>query len=261
MKITPIEIKQKSFASKSFGKGYDKEEVTSFLLLLSQEWERLSDENKEQKIRIELLEKEIHKLKEVEGSLFRTLQTAEETSTNMISQARKNAELKVKEAQIKSDAILNEARSQAKNIVQKAQGRARKVLEEMVQEMQQYERSYKDLEHHRENLLLEMRNFMNETLEKVNRFEGKAPTRVFEEKLQEAQNMVEEENEKQDHQSYLDEVEQKIMQASEENATDSTNDTENNDADTNLYLHHETDEDKPSEEGSFFEDLNKDQNS
>ena len=51
MKITPIEIRQKTF-EKHF-RGYDKEEVNAFLLTLSQEWERLVDENKESRFRLE----------------------------------------------------------------------------------------------------------------------------------------------------------------------------------------------------------------
>ena len=45
MKITPIEIRQKTF-EKVF-RGYDKEEVQAFLQSLSQEWERLNAELRE----------------------------------------------------------------------------------------------------------------------------------------------------------------------------------------------------------------------
>ena len=45
MKITPLEIRQKTF-EKSF-RGLDKDEVNAFLLSLSHEWERMLDENKE----------------------------------------------------------------------------------------------------------------------------------------------------------------------------------------------------------------------
>ena len=45
MKITPLEIRQKSF-EKEF-RGYDKDEVNAYLRSLSQEWEKLLDELKE----------------------------------------------------------------------------------------------------------------------------------------------------------------------------------------------------------------------
>ena len=45
MKITPLEIRQKAF-EKNF-RGYNQDEVNAFLQTLSQEWERVGDENKE----------------------------------------------------------------------------------------------------------------------------------------------------------------------------------------------------------------------
>ena len=41
MKITPLEIRQKSF-EKVF-RGYDKDEVAAFLQILGSEWEKSSD--------------------------------------------------------------------------------------------------------------------------------------------------------------------------------------------------------------------------
>src|SRR5688572_28155998 len=102
MRISPIDIRQKSF-EKHF-RGYDKDEVNAFLLTLSQEWERIMDENKELRIKLEATEREVHKLREVEGSLYKTLKTAEDTGANVIEQARKTAELHLKESQIKADA-------------------------------------------------------------------------------------------------------------------------------------------------------------
>ena len=52
MKITPLEIRQKTFEKKL--RGYDKEEVDAFLMSLSQEWETLNTRNKEQKHKIEV---------------------------------------------------------------------------------------------------------------------------------------------------------------------------------------------------------------
>ena len=94
MKITPLEIRQKAF-EKVF-RGYDKDEVNAFLQILSTEWEKSLDEKKELTIKLESLEKEITKLREVENSLYKTLKTAEDTGANMIQQANKAAELQLK---------------------------------------------------------------------------------------------------------------------------------------------------------------------
>jgi|GEM_PF-3368836 len=195
MKINPSEIKQKTFTLKTFGKGFDREEVTAFLALLAQDWDIQLDENKEQKIKIELLEKEVNKLREVETSLFRTLKTAEDTSSNIVEQARKTAELKVREAQIKSDVLMNDARNQAREIVQKAQIRARQVLEEMFQEMKRQERDSDDLQRYRGNFLVDLKMFLQEGLEKLIRFDQKNPNHFFDEKIRETQEMIEEKDE------------------------------------------------------------------
>jgi len=87
MKVTPLEIRQKTF-EKVF-RGYDKDEVHAYLQSLSQEWERLIGENKELTIKLESAENEIKKLREVESSLYKTLKTAEDTGASMIEQANK----------------------------------------------------------------------------------------------------------------------------------------------------------------------------
>lgn len=88
MKVTPLEIRQKGFEKKL--RGYDKDEVNAFLLSLSQEWERVLDESKELKIKLETSEREVQKLREVENSLFKTLKTAEDTGANVVEQAPEN---------------------------------------------------------------------------------------------------------------------------------------------------------------------------
>ena len=233
MKITPIEIKQKTFTSKTFGKGYDREEVNAFLLLLSQEWEKKMDENRELKFKADFLEKEIQKSKEVESSLFRTLKTAEDTSANIIDQARKTAELKVREAQLKAEVILNDAREQAKVIVQKAQIRSRDTIQDMVNEVRRVERDYQDLEHYRDNFAAEMKVFLKEALEKINRYESKGSNPLFQEKVNMAQAYLEERNEYIDQQEVIQKQAQEKKEEEEEeklpeDSTDTNQDTNAN---------------------------------
>ena len=92
MKITPLEIRQKTFERTL--RGYDKDEVNAFLLSLSQEWERMNDETKEARLKLEASEREVSKLREVETSLFKTLKTAEDTGANVVDQAKKSAVLR-----------------------------------------------------------------------------------------------------------------------------------------------------------------------
>ncbi len=167
MKITPLEIRQKTF-EKNF-RGYEKDEVHAFLLTLSQEWERLMDENKELRIKLETTEREVGKLREVESSLFKTLKTAEDTGASVIDQARKAAELHLKESQLRAEALLNEAKSKAKDTIDESDNRARTIIADMEDRMKGLIEQYKKLETSREDLLADLKRMASDMLEKVDR--------------------------------------------------------------------------------------------
>lgn len=181
MKITPLEIRQKTF-EKAF-RGLDKDEVNAFLVTLSQEWEKLVDENKELKIKLDASQKEIEKLREVENSLFKTLKTAEDTGANMIDQATKTAELHLKETQMKAEAMLNDAKHKAKDMIEEAEVRSRNTVEEMEDQVRSMAQVYRNLENIREDLLSDIKTFASDAIDKVNRVKGHAKSFNVEEHL------------------------------------------------------------------------------
>src|SRR5689334_2476658 len=175
MKITPLEIRQKTFEKTL--RGYDKGVVNGFLLTLSQEWERSQDERKEMRGTMESSEREVSKLREVESSLVRTLKTAEDTGANVIDQANKSAELILRESQIKADALLNEAKMKAKNTIDEAEQTTRQLLAEMEDQLKALSDQYKSLLVQRDNLLADMKRLSTDTIERVERMEN--ATRAF----------------------------------------------------------------------------------
>ncbi len=194
MKITPIEIRQKSFEKKAFG-GYDKDEVTAFLQALSQEWEKVNNEMRELKLRLEMAEKEVGQLRQVETSLFKTLKTAEDTGSHIVEQAKKDAELKVKEAQLRADEILGDARNQAKTMVQKADVKAKNFLQESLTEMKKIKQECVMLEDYRDNLIAELKNMAYSMLDKASRSENKNILESFDTKIKEAESTLEKQEE------------------------------------------------------------------
>jgi len=168
MKITPLEIRQKSF-EKVF-RGYDKDEVNAFLNTLSHEWEKTIDEYKEIKIKLESSEKEVEKLRQVESSLYKTLKTAEDTGANLIDQAHKTAELQVKESHMKAEKIMQDAKNKSRHIIEEAERTRNELVEEMLDGMKELRGDYKRLENTKEDLLLELKNLTSDTLDKINRF-------------------------------------------------------------------------------------------
>jgi len=167
MKITPLEIRQKTFERTL--RGYDKDEVNGFLLSLSQEWERTIDETKDLKLKLESCEREIAKLREVETSLFKTLKTAEDTGANVVEQANKEAGLLLREAQIQAEALLNEARDKAKNAIEEAETTARQWLGEMEDNLKTLVTQYKTIESQRNNLVDDLRRLAGEVLDRAER--------------------------------------------------------------------------------------------
>ena len=165
MKITPLEIRQKSF-EKAF-RGINREEVTAFLLSLSHQWERMLDENKDLKIQQGKLEKEVQKLRDVETTLFKTLKTAEETGATLVSQANTTAELHLKETQINVDAMTNDANARARMIVERAEVEARDILNDVSSEVKDMEENFRIIENQRDNVISQLKMLSGDVMSKV----------------------------------------------------------------------------------------------
>lgn len=188
MKITPLEIRQKSF-ERNF-RGYDKDEVDAFLTTLSQEWERVVEEHKELRYKLEMAEREVSKLRDVETSLFKTLKTAEDTSSSIIEQSTKKADLNVREAELKAETILNDARAQARELQDRADDKAEKILQGMARRVKEMEQHYRQLESYRDNLLSDLLVLANNTLERVEQAENKVRKHDISSFVQDAEQAV-----------------------------------------------------------------------
>lgn len=167
MRVTPLDIRQKTF-EKNF-RGYEKDEVNAFLLTLSQEWERILDENKELRIKLEGTEREVMKLREVESSLYKTLKTAEDTGANVIGQAKMAADLHLRESQMQAEAMLNEAKTKARNAIEESDTRAKEILAEMEDRLKALVENYKTMEALRDDLLTNFKHLATDALERVER--------------------------------------------------------------------------------------------
>ncbi|QDH77606.1 DivIVA domain-containing protein [Echinicola soli] len=165
MKITPLEIRQKTF-EKNF-RGFDKDEVSSFLVSLSQAWEREMDERRELQVKLEQAQKESAKLREVEDSLFRTLKAAEDTGANMIEQANKTAELILKEAQMNADAMISESKNKSRSIIEEAESRSKRIMEDLKTDVSALVESYEELLAQREIVIRNLKNMASDSLENV----------------------------------------------------------------------------------------------
>ena len=108
MKITPLEVKRQEF--KKAMRGYDTVEVDTFLEMLSNEMEDLIRANKELSDKIIGLETQLSDFKNMEKTLQQTLMQAQETSGKSIENSRREADLIIKEAEMKASQIVEKAR-------------------------------------------------------------------------------------------------------------------------------------------------------
>lgn len=107
MRITPLDIQQKQFPMKF--RGFDIEEVYGFLEIIREEMEDLLRENASLKENAQRLENQIKEYRDMETTLRETLLTAQQLVEDYKTNARKEAELVVREAELKADSVLKEA--------------------------------------------------------------------------------------------------------------------------------------------------------
>ncbi|WP_051719043.1 DivIVA domain-containing protein [Hymenobacter sp. IS2118] len=165
MKITALDIRQKTF-EKSF-RGVDKDEVQAFLNTISQQWERLGDENRELRLKLEHAQQDVQKMREVESSLYRTLKTAEDTSNNITEQAQREADLSIREAQFQAEQLLTEARQRARTVVDEAYQQAEKTVSEMQREVTGLGQECQRMEQQLDSLARDLHLLASDALDKV----------------------------------------------------------------------------------------------
>ncbi len=107
MRITPLDIQQKQFPSKF--RGFDAEEVDSFLELVREEMEELLRENANLREETKLLEKQLKDYKNIESTLRDTLIATQQMVEDYKNTAKKDAELIIKEAELRADEIMKNA--------------------------------------------------------------------------------------------------------------------------------------------------------
>lgn len=107
MKLKPLDISKQEFDKKL--RGYDPEEVRTFLQEVARQWQELDDENRRFQERNRELEAKLKHYERVEEALEEALKTARESSKHTIESAEKQAERIVAEAEARASAITHQA--------------------------------------------------------------------------------------------------------------------------------------------------------
>jgi cell division initiation protein len=114
MRITPQDILGQKFEIKM--KGYDKDEVSRFLVQIAQAMENEILEREQFKKELEKTREILSKFEKREDVLRDTLISAQKFSHEIKLNAERESELVVKEAEIKAQAIVNHAISRQRDL-------------------------------------------------------------------------------------------------------------------------------------------------
>lgn len=107
MALTPLDIHNKEF-TKAF-RGYDEDEVNEFLDQIIKDMEILIKEKREMEEKLATLTERLGHFTNIEETLSKSILVAQETAEEVKTNARKEAQLIIKEAEKNADRIINES--------------------------------------------------------------------------------------------------------------------------------------------------------
>ncbi len=139
MRLTPIEIRKATFKTRF--KGYDPEEVLTYLEMVSNEFEKLLQENERLKEKLVVMEKKLAEYESLEESLRKALLLAQQTNDQIIANAQEKAQNIIKEAQVKSEKMIAEIalkRSKLEDEINKLEKRKYEIFQKLRGELEYY---------------------------------------------------------------------------------------------------------------------------
>ena len=143
MRLSPLDIRQQQFTVKMF-RGFDPQEVDAFLDDVAEDYESLLRENASLKEQLSGHEDRARGLGEAEKTLKDTLVTTQRVVEEMKENAKRDAQLVVREATLSGEKVLEEARIEEAKLrveVQSLKRLRRQLIEELRTTVERYERT------------------------------------------------------------------------------------------------------------------------
>lgn len=114
MPLSPLDIHNKEFGRRL--RGYDEDEVNEFLDQVIKDYESIIRENKELQNQILNMQEKLNHFSNIEETLSKTIIVAQEAADEVRSNAKKESQLIVKEAEKNADRIINESLSKSRKV-------------------------------------------------------------------------------------------------------------------------------------------------
>jgi cell division initiation protein len=182
MNITPSDIRTYTFL-KEF-RGYQKEAVEGYLYALSNDWAEILDDNKNLKAQLEVSERELNRLKELERVMYKAMKDADDKASVIVDEATAKAEkyyvAKVNEA----DGILLDAENDAKQMRERTNTEIRILVDEAKEVLIEKEKEFQSLDLAKQRLLDDMRSLLAESNAKLTDLNDKFSPNHFDAKKQ-----------------------------------------------------------------------------
>ncbi|KRE35141.1 DivIVA domain-containing protein [Paenibacillus sp. Soil522] len=114
MPLSPLDIHNKEFGRRL--RGYDEDEVNEFLDQVIKDYESLIRENKELQNQILGLQERLNHFTNIEETLSKTIIVAQEAADEVRSNAKKEAQLIIKESEKNADRIINDSLAKSRKV-------------------------------------------------------------------------------------------------------------------------------------------------
>lgn len=114
MPLTPLDIHNKEFSRRL--RGYDEDEVNEFLDQIIKDYESVIRENKDLQNQLLTVQEKLDHFATIEESLSKTIIVAQEAADEVRNNAKKEAQLILKEAEKNADRIINESLSKSRKV-------------------------------------------------------------------------------------------------------------------------------------------------
>lgn len=114
MPLTPLDIHNKEFSRRL--RGYDEDEVNEFLDQIIKDYEALIRENKELQNKVAELDEKLGHFANIEETLSKAIIVAQDAADELKNNAKKEAQLIIREAEKNADRIINESLAKSRRI-------------------------------------------------------------------------------------------------------------------------------------------------
>ena len=114
MRLTPLDIRKQPFRKTMMG--FDRDQVNSFLYQVAGEFEQLNKKNDELSASVKILQERLDIYEKIEKTLNETLITAQRATDEAKLNAQREAELIIKDAQVRADQYEDRSRRKVNDL-------------------------------------------------------------------------------------------------------------------------------------------------